>query len=321
MKVSWRSGLWAAALVVVCAMGARADEIRLAPDFEPFQSEAQTNAAPASHIEFVDGQCTDQVCGCTPQCCGPSRHVGRDFFVCGNRCSGLIGGIDLLLIKPYASGGLLSSNAAQINFTGAYRAWVGRQNADGLGARIRYFEFNQGAGGPGAGGPETIGVQFRYLDAELTQVVDFRRWSLLLSGGLRYGETSINRDPAGIAGVQQAGFDGVGLTFGAQASRDLNSSGSLRMVSAARWSALYGNSKGQIAGAIAAVNDDLVNVFELNIGPQYRRRLRNGAYLTLGGGIEAQYWSNAIDAANAAFGPLSSDAGFVGFSSTVAITR
>jgi hypothetical protein len=47
--------------------------------------------------------------------------------------------------------------------------------------------------------------------------------------------------------------------------------------------------------------------------------LRNGAYLTLGAGLEAQYWSNAYNLGGL-FTP-SFDAGFAGFASSIAITR
>jgi hypothetical protein len=88
------------------------------------------------------------------------------------------------------------------------------------------------------------------------------------------------------------------------------------LTSGASWSALYGNRKEDFGGGAGNIyRDYLVQIVELNIGPQYRRRLSSGAYLTLGGGLEAQYYSNG--------GPFSDtqDAGLAGFSTTVAITR
>jgi hypothetical protein len=311
MKLSWRS-LFAALGLLVGAAGVQAEEVSLAPNFEPF-------AAPdiaASDITLV-GHCTDgcaDACaeGCTDQCtsCAPSRHVGRDFWVCKDRGCGWVGGVEFLLLKPYAGGGYLSSGTAQMNFNPAYRLTLGRQNADGLGARIRYFEFDRGATGVG----NDIGVEARYFDAELTQAVDFRRSSLLFSGGLRYAQYEAANNLATPAPTS-FGFDGFGLTFSGQATRDLTKSGSLRMVSTARWSAVYGNSK--FGAANTHVNDNLVNIFEINIGPQYRRQLRRGAYLTLGGGFEAQYWSNAFTTTTMP----SADVGFAGFGSQIAITR
>src|SRR5439155_2414471 len=105
-----------------------------------------------------------------------------------------------------------------------------------------------------------------------------------------------------------------------QATRDLNTSGSLRLTSGARWSAVYGNSHQSTAGVTTTNNrDDLINILELNIGPQYRRLLRNGGYLTLGAGLEAQYWANTGSQFVGTLG--TQDVGFAGFSSTFAITR
>lgn len=314
MKLSWRS-LLAAAGLLVGAAGVQAEEISLAPTFDPFTQEA-------AEITLV-GHCTDNCAdACTDQCtsCCPSRHVGRDFWVCKDRCGGWVGGVDFLLLRPYAGGGWLQSGGnanAQLNFNPAYRIYLGRQNADGLGGRLRFFEFDRGV----TNGTSILGVEARYLDAEMTQAVDFRRWNLLFAGGLRYAQIEGN------SGVNTAlpgfGFDGFGLTFAGQATRDLNKSGSLRMTSGARWSAVYGNSSTSLNGApgVTRNRDDLVNILEINIGPQYRRQLRNGAYLTFGGGFEAQYWSNPVSVAAVPLGIAASDIGFAGFSSTIAITR
>lgn len=314
MKLSWRS-LFAALGLLVGAAGVQAEEVSLAPNFEPF-------AAPdiaASDITLV-GHCTDgcaDACaeGCTDQCtsCAPSRHVGRDFWVCKDRGCGWVGGVEFLLLKPYAGGGYMdNAGGAQLNFNPAYRLTLGRQNADGLGARLRFFEFDRGS----RVGTSVLGVEARYLDAELTQAVDFRRWNLLFSGGLRYAEIQAANDTFT---VDSFGTSGFGVTFSGQASRDLNKSGSLRMVSSARWSAVYGNSHSLTLPG--TTNDNLMNIMEINIGPRYRRCLRNGAYLTIGGGFEAQYWSNAASIADQLPSNGAGDIGFAGFSSSIGITR
>ena len=304
MKLSLRSLFAAAGLLVASAGVGRADDINLAPKFDPFE---------APEVTLV-GHCTDGCAdgcasGCTDGCntCCSSRHVGRDFWVCKDRCSGFVGGIDFLMLKPFASEDALVNGDAQFNYNPSYRLYGGWQNRDGLGARMRYFEFDRGTTGTGG----ALGIEVRYLDIEATQAVDFRRWNLLFAGGIRYFETNYQ------SGTLLSGFDGVGLTFAGQATRDLNRSGTLRLTSGARWSAVYGNTK---EGTVAALNtnidrDDLVNLLEVNIGPQWRRQLRNGGYMTLGGGLEAMYFSNG--------GPFTDtqDAGFAGFSTTFAITR
>jgi hypothetical protein len=322
MKVSLRSLFCAVGMLLAGINGASAEEVRLDPNYEVFQTSA------AKEIVFTNHDCSAANLGgdCEQKTCTPP-HVGRDFFVCKDRCAGIIAGTETVFLKPFASGGLFGATGdggAQMNYNPSQRYWIGYQSADGLGARIRYWEFDRGATG---GGGTALGVEFRNLDVEMTQAVDFKRWNLLFSGGLRYQETGANASVAGV-NVINTGFDGTGVTFSGQATRDLNPSGSLRMTMGSRWSAVYGNSKG--TGLVGGVQtpfinrDDLVNVLEINIGPQYRRRLNNGAYLTLGAGVEAQYYTNGLYA-GAGVVPTVYDAnqtaGFVGFGSSIAITR
>ena len=315
MKLSLHALLYAAALLLAGVRTGQAEEIRLSPDLDPFAQPVSNTTFSLPDIKLVGQGCGEANCGdagpngCADDSnsCQPQRHVGGDFFVCKDRCGGWVGSVDFLLFKPFASESALASGTAQMNYNPAYRLTFGRQNAEGLGARMRYFSFDQVAtGNPG----DVIGVDVRYLDLEATQTVDFRRWNLLFSGGLRYVETNYE------VGSNLGGFDGIGLTFAGQATRDLNRSGSLRLTSGARWSSAYGNTKVNGDENQYVDTDDLTNIMELNIGPQYRRQLRNGGYLTLGVGLETQYWSNApVGYAD------TQDFGFAGFATSVAITR
>ena len=346
MKLSLRS-LFAAVGMFLASIGiGQAEEINLAPKFNPFQSPEITLVGHCTD-GCTDG-CTDCCApSCTDACtsCAPSRHVGRDFWVTKDRCAGVTGGVDVLFLRPYTSEGT-GPGPSQLNFEPSARYWIGYQNCDGLGARIRWFNYDRGDSSlDGVGALPPLGTaqigtgyEFQYVDFEVTQAVDFRRWNFLTSGGLRWAETNtdsltytnLSTVPAIITGnfnYAGSGFDGVGLTTALQATRDLNRTGSLRMTMGARWSALFGNSKGNfVNGAVVngvpanvvagnfVVRDTLVNVLELNIGPQYRRQLRNGAYLTLGAGFEAQYYSNAL-------GVGSTDIGLAGFSTSIGLTR
>jgi len=316
MKVSLRSLLCTVGMLLAGINVAQADDVRLTPEFTVFQGST------AKEIVFTSHDCSaDHLAGdCEAKTCTPP-HVGRDFFVCKDRCAGIIAGTETVFLRPYASSGLLDITPAQMNFNPSQRYWLGYQSADGLGGRIRYWEFDRGTATPVAG----LGIEYRNLDVEMTQAVDFKRWNLLFAGGLRYQETGTDLSIGGIP--VGFGFDGVGLTFAGQATRDLNSSGSWRMAAGARWSAVYGNAKLDIGGALGGIGfnpvarDTLVNVLEINIGPQYRRRLSNGSYLTMGAGIESQYYSNGLDLpAVGGFG-LGFDTGFIGFGSSIAITR
>lgn len=334
MKLSLRAILFAAAVVLAGIQSGRAEEISLAPQFNPFQEAASStstfDAPPA--ISLV-GACNGCDNGCNSGCC-QQPHVGKDFIVCQDRSCSWYATLETLALRPYAGGNLLNpnnTNPAQLGFQGAARFTAGRETSDGLGGRLRYFTYD--ANETFGAGNATTSIEMKYYDAELTQRVDFRKWGFLASGGLRYlmwdGVAGRQTAAGGVAANDfNIGFDGFGLTFGTEASRAMRFRGG-RMVMAARWSALYGNSKAQrINGANAnaaqtAQVDDLVNTFEFNIGPQFTRQLRN-ATLVFGGGLEAQYYSNianigAVGAAN----PLNgiADFGFAGLTSSITLMR
>lgn len=295
MKIARR---WFFVLANLSACGS-AQEISLAPQFDPFDGARQVSAFSLRTEETTDGGGTADV---VPPRLAP-RYVDRDVFVGPYRSGGLIGGVELAYLRPYATGNLLFHPDLAVNFNPTMRYWIGWQSAEGLGVRVRYWQFDHQA----QNGPDAITLEFRTLDAEVTQIVDFLRWDLLISGGMRYAESDLNNTL-----LEDPGFDGVGLTFGLQAARDLNQTGSLRLAASGRWSSVFGNTKKL---GSTPVNDDLMNIVELTFGPQYRRLLGNGAFLTIGCGLEAQYWSNGYH------GDTTDDVGFAGFSSSVAVTR
>jgi hypothetical protein len=311
MTLSFRSLLVATAALLAAGDG-RAEGLKL-DSFEPF-SATDT----AAEISLVDHQSCDG--DCNDACCGP--HVGRDFLVCKDRCGGIYFGSELLMIRPFASDSVLApgTSDADLGYRAAFRTWAGYQSSSGLGGRVRAFVYDHNT----VTATSAADVEVRYFDAELTQAVDFRRWNLLLSGGLRQAETNLLTTAPAI-GNTVSGFDGVGLTFSGQATRDLNASRTLRMTMGARWSALFGNTKSGTAAVgnppITFDRDDLVNVLEINIGPQYVRQMRNGATLIFGSGLDAQYWSNGVDSSGAGTDAGTDDLGFIGLSSSLIYMR
>jgi hypothetical protein len=339
MKISLRT-LFAAVGLLVAATGiGRAEEVSLAPSFEPFADENITlvahHARHAAGCESGDcnmGECNTGGYDCN---CGPSRHVGRDFLVCQDRCGGIIGGGEFLYLRPYGESDIFDTGPGgpDIGFNPAFRTWAGFESADGLGARGRYFWYEGEDTGVLLGAPATQSLEMQYIDAELTQAVAFRRSNIQLSGGFRYAENQfgIVRGGTALPANLVLDFDGYGMTFAVQGNRDITRNGCIRFSANARWSLLYGDfeASGIVQGVpVAAANrDDLVNVLELNIGPQIRRRLNGGGYLTVGAAAEAQYWSNGLDVpAGLAAGLLpagvnSFDIGLFGFSASAQITR
>jgi hypothetical protein len=239
--------------------------------------------------------------------------VGRDFTTNNPRNGGgPYFSTEVVFLKPYASRGLFdAANPAQLKFEPSLRYVLGYQSAEGLGARVRYWSYDHGAGTNFGTG---LGLRYRTIDAEMTQAVDFRRWQLLISGGLRYAQANIDYQNVFAPGNLGLGFNGFGLTAAAQASRDLNLRGTWRLATGARWSTVFGNSSAVGGGGpTTAYRDDLLSIIDLNLGPQFRLPLGNGAYLTGTAGAEAQFWSGT---AAATF-----DTGFAGFGASLGITR
>lgn len=235
-------------------------------------------------------------CGCgAGDVCQHRAWVGQDFYNDYCRPCAWFGGIEIVFLRPYASENLLTNATGDIGFDPSWRIWFGRQLADGLGWRGRYWEFDRGDG--------QVGAEFRTADLELTQAVDYRYWTFLFAGGVRYAESHLNNAIGGVIPVETA-FDGVGLTVAAEAYRDLFGFANLRWANKARWSALYGNGKFR-DGFDIIFYDDLIQVLELYTGPQWSRDTNFGT-VTVGAGVEAQYWGGA--------GTFDTqDAGFIGF--------
>lgn len=316
----------AAALVATCCQAApvqaqtgETDELRArVAELEQIVSRLQDGRMHYASHHGEGGEADHGACGgccsnggcdtcCSNDCCGGCEWIGPEFYTNRCRTCGIVAGAEFIYLRPYASEDLLTTGIgqAQLDFEPSMRYWLGWQLDSGLGARIRYWEIDRGEDFGGT----SLGVEFRTLDLEATQNVDFRRWSLLVSGGIRYAESNIRRNTA------ETGQDGIGLTTSLTAARDLTEAGGLRFVTTARWSALYGNSKDFINGALVDVDrDDLFSILELSIGPQVRRQLSSGAFLTFNTGFEAQYWSNGI-------GADTQDVGFIGWASSVGIAR
>lgn len=244
-------------------------------------------------------------------CCNSCRSwVGSDFFNDCCRGCGFYGGAEIMWLKPFATtfGAALINASSANEFLPAWRLWGGYQNSDGLGWRVGWWQWDQSSVGSDQGliGPENstnqLRLVFQKLDLEMTQMLSFRRWDLMLGAGITYvGNTSNFRsdwvDPDPQSFFANARFDGWGLTAGLLAIRDLPRWPGLKLVSAVQWSGVYGNSV--ISGSpfddeppqTIQLDSTMANILELRIGPQYERALGGGTTLFVGGGLEAQYWA------------------------------
>lgn len=244
-------------------------------------SDADGGARGACPTDCCSGDCCSQDCEtcCSNDCCGGC---------CVLPCVPIFG-FEYVSVRPYDEGGQLDQFPAQMNFRPSYRIWMGWQRDNGQGGRIRYWEFDQGE----SFNQVDVGLEFRTLDAELTQEIALDNWSLLFSGGLRYAESRGDFD-SGFA-FQDVGFSGTGLTGSVTAARNLFNTSAIRLAATARWSTLFGNRRnaGDLGVPFDFTSRDLVmHIFEITVGPQTRYEMSNGMVLFAGGGLEAQHWTN-----------------------------
>jgi len=199
-------------------------------------------------------------------------------------------GFEIVALKVFQSEGNYGNNDYQ---PGA-RIWAGVQRADGLGVRIRWFDFTQSIGG------EVVDIE--NLDLELTDAFSVGNWSGLISGGFRY--TEFHGD-AGAFGDDNVNSFGTGLTVGLQLNRHLTDRASI--FASIQESILYGNETTE------PMDDIVFSMTEIQLGVQVNRCTNYGtAFFRTG--VEAQLYSAVSDGD-------SEDVGLFGLFATVGVMR
>ncbi len=104
-------------------------------------------------------------------------------------------------------------NDAEFDYEASPRLTLGYVGCDGLGVRLRYWEYDQNAISV-AGQP--ISVDTYYIDLEGFQAIELGSCtSVEFSGGIRYNEFYMDR-----SGTRRDGFSGFGGMLGIEARRD-----------------------------------------------------------------------------------------------------
>jgi hypothetical protein len=262
--------------------------------------------------------CCDIGCG---SCCDPCCRPG-----------GVIGGAEISFLKFHESlgtGGPGSGTALHTDidpdYDTAYRLWAGYQGSDGLGWRVRYWEYDHSYSAANAALPglltDSFGVDTYVLDLEFIDSMNLGcNWDASWFGGFRYLEFEHIRTRSTLLGVTTAyeEFDTAawGLTFGGELRRCIGN-GLAGFVNA-RSSVLYGDESEYGLGGL--VDDELNNIYfmyEAQAGVQWTRELEQGGYLFARAATEVQYWDNfvgevGVDGGEAVgFGGLSFSAGII----------
>ncbi len=210
-----------------------------------------------------------------------------------------------------------------------------------LGARIRYWQFDETASAVNAGSASQMSVDTYIFDLELFERRRLApQWTVEFSGGLRYAEFSEllvdNSLPIGTNNILN-GVDGWGGIVGAELTRSLSSRGNLYgrtriAIIQDDHSLSYGvptNTVPPFQQQQVTLIDSTHTMLELGIGYEFRTQTRRGSILFARAGYEWQHWSNFTTsftpaASNVALTPTlagPSDVGFGGFALAVGIER
>lgn len=195
---------------------------------------------------------------------------------CDDGCSraGWVGSSELLFLKVFSSESDIPG-AEDYNYRTGYRGTFGWQRYDGLGFRVRFFDYFQRV-------PNDSRLDISSLDGELyDSLVNNDTWYISLGAGIRYLDYFEGRSP--IPGDGDA-LTGVGPVITAEVQRHLTERLSLYAVT--RASIIVGNSNDEDG----ALTDQTAQTYELQIGGQWSRPWR-AAVLFGRIGWEAQYYS------------------------------
>lgn len=197
----------------------------------------------------------------------------------------------------------------------APRVTVGYRIPGGMGLRARYFSFDHTGTmfEPTSTASVTGRLRLQTIDLETFGTLRRGRNSGTMFGGVRYADhtaTSRVTDTAGTfdgAVTQNAG--GTGLTAGVTGSSIIGSSGNFSVNSGLRGSVLFGDAQYQILNAAGFAplvfegpisgfsrisrENNMFSIWEVTLGSQYKRQMRNGVLLVIGSSIEAQLWDGA----------------------------
>jgi hypothetical protein len=196
-------------------------------------------------------------------------------------CSALHFGADVALLRPYQS----EARAGDFDYQPTPRVWGGWTSPDGLGLRARWFEYhNSRLGHPGIDGFYAL-----MTDVEFTDRFCVGYWNGFVTGGVRYAELEEENNDE-VTGVANS----IGPVIGYDASRKF-----LRcwyLYSVGRAALMFGD--------CSPAEGITFGIFELQLGTEWRRPLRNGSYWFVRGGWEGQWWSGASNHETEDFGLL-----------------
>lgn len=259
-------------------------------------------------------RCYRSMCSsCQPACGGPYGNVEFGTFIpfATNGDSPTIGTAGAAFATGNAGAALAAGAAAftgsaaantptGIGFFVTPRLTIGRDFANGMGLRTRWFYFDH-TNSPATDGAQTITSRLHAMtwDVETYGTLRRGRHSGTASGGYRYAEfAGVSRAfNAATDGTARQGHYGNGFTGSIVGTSVVGRSGNFSVFSGLRGSMLMGDLYASVLNNFTGAfpyqktqTYSLFSIMELSIGSQFKRPLRNGSTLLIGSSMEAQYW-------------------------------
>ncbi|MBL8810370.1 MAG: hypothetical protein JNM43_09370 [Planctomycetaceae bacterium] len=215
-----------------------------------------------------------------------SSMVGVSSLFGIEKCGHIIGGAELLFLRYNSD---LGNRRSAFDFEAAPRFTLGYVNAQKLGFRTIYFEFDEFAND--AGGTGRTGLSAYNVDFELFKQIQLTKTSNLeFSGGLRYNEADyFLNGPTNLNN-----FHGIGIALGTKASAKVFTGGNV--YGRAKFAILSGEAVHD-TNAFAFRDSQLASREQMELGLGYEHPVMLGRFeVTPSVGAELQRWGGyAID--------------------------
>lgn len=245
----------------------------------------------------------------------------------GDTGSPFYGGAEIIFFKPFGEAGTTPQQAIAASgadsFLPAWRLWGGWSDDEGLGARVRWWQYDQFSSLTDNFGTTRTRLIFQKLDVEVTQQTTWRSWDMMWSCGVTWIGNELDLDTGAGSGADRWRMDAAGVTAGVQAVRRSRRFEHWRWFASAQGSGVFGNSLSQTtADPIGAQPSTVGGILEFAVGPRFERDIGRGATVFAGGNAEAQYWMTGLGSIEDGLVPDGQGAvGLVGLSFNVGIRR
>jgi hypothetical protein len=244
------------------------------------------------------GCCSTTGCDscCGSSCCDPCCRPG-----------GVIGGVELSFLKFHESLGTRGADGTDLDgdYDPAYRLWAGYQGSDGLGWRVRYWEFDHATEGDSVAAPgvrtDSFDVDTYVFDLEFVDSMNLGcNWDASVFSGFRYVEFDHLRQSRVVAtgtvfNAHEFDTAAYGLTLGGELRRCIGNG--LAAFVNTRASVLFGDENEYTGAVLTLVDEELNNIYyiyEAQAGVQWTSELQSGGYLFARAAAEVQYWDNFV---------------------------